>query len=70
MVCGYIFDPNFSDPDNGDFFGVPFESLPKEWFCPDCGAGKDMFVACADEIDNSEEKDLFAPYSNDTEEEY
>jgi len=36
MICGYIYDPAEND-------NVPFESLPDDWLCPDCGVGKDMF---------------------------
>ena len=36
MVCGYVYDPAEND-------NVPFENLPDERVCPDCGAGKDMF---------------------------
>ena len=43
MVCGYIYDPASGDPDNGVAAGTPFEQLPDDWFCPDCGADKDMF---------------------------
>jgi rubredoxin len=43
MVCGYVYDPAAGDPDNGVEPGTPFEALPDNWVCPDCGAGKDMF---------------------------
>jgi len=43
LVCGYIYDPEVGDPDNGIKPGTPFEALPDDWICPDCGAGKDMF---------------------------
>ncbi len=42
-VCGYIYDPNAGDPDNGIAPGTPFEELPDDWVCPVCGAGKDEF---------------------------
>ncbi len=28
---------------NGIKRGTPFEELPDSWFCPVCGAGKEMF---------------------------
>lgn len=31
-VCGYVYE--------GD---IPFEDLPDDWECPDCGVGKDEF---------------------------
>lgn len=43
LVCGYVYDPAEGDPDNGVEPGTPFEDLPDDWVCPDCGAGKDMF---------------------------
>jgi len=43
MVCGYVYDPAVGDPDHGAKPGTPFEQLPDDWVCPDCGATKDMF---------------------------
>ena len=43
LVCGYIYDPDVGDPDSGIPPGTPFEDLPDDWLCPDCGAEKDMF---------------------------
>ncbi len=42
-VCGYIYDPEEGDPDHGVDPGTPFEILPDEWVCPECGATKDLF---------------------------
>ncbi|MBS4032605.1 MAG: rubredoxin [Clostridiales bacterium] len=41
--CGYIYDPEKGDPDNGIAPGTSFESLPDDWRCPDCGAEKEDF---------------------------
>jgi len=43
MACGYIYDPEQGDPDGGIAPGTPFEDLPDDWICPDCGVSKDMF---------------------------
>lgn len=43
MICGYIYDPELGDPDNGVAPGTPFENIPDEWVCPICGAPKDQF---------------------------
>ena len=43
MVCGYVYDPAKGDPDNGVAPGTPFEKLPDDWVCPECGADKSMF---------------------------
>jgi flavin reductase (DIM6/NTAB) family NADH-FMN oxidoreductase RutF/rubredoxin len=42
-VCGYVYDPEQGDPDNGIQPGTAFEDLPDDWVCPVCGAGKDQF---------------------------
>ena len=43
LVCGYVYDQEKGDPDNGVAPGTAFEAIPDDWVCPDCGAGKDMF---------------------------
>ncbi len=43
LVCGYIYDPDEGDPDQGVEPGTAFEDLPDDWLCPDCGVGEDMF---------------------------
>ena len=35
-VCNYIYVP----AENGD---IPFDELPEDWVCPECGVGKDQF---------------------------
>jgi len=42
-VCGYVYDKELGDPDNGIEPGTAFEDLPDDWVCPECGAGKDSF---------------------------
>jgi len=42
-ICGYIYDPDKGDPDNGIPPGTMFENLPDDWVCPICGATKDQF---------------------------
>ena len=44
-VCGYIYDPEVGDPDNGVVPGTAFEDLPEDWVCPLCGEGKEVFEA-------------------------
>ncbi len=43
QACGYVYDPEKGDPDNGIPAGTSFEALPDDWTCPMCGVGKDMF---------------------------
>ncbi|MCI8340257.1 MAG: rubredoxin [Eggerthellaceae bacterium] len=42
-ICGWIYDPAIGDPDNGIDPGTPFEELPDDWTCPECGAPKSAF---------------------------
>jgi rubredoxin len=42
-VCGWVYDPAKGDPSQGIKPGTPFEDLPEDWVCPECGAPKDMF---------------------------
>ena len=39
-ICGYVYDPEQGDPDNGIDPGTKFEDVPDDWTCPICGAGK------------------------------
>lgn len=42
-LCGYVFDPEAGDPDNGAEPGTDWADVPEDWLCPLCGAGKDAF---------------------------
>lgn len=44
-ICGYVYDPEVGDPDNGIAPGTNFADLPEEWVCPLCGVPKDTFTA-------------------------
>ncbi|MHC4622973.1 MAG: rubredoxin [Planctomycetota bacterium] len=48
LMCGYVYDPEAGDPDNGVEAGTDFEDLPDDWVCPDCGVGKDEFEPTED----------------------
>ena len=48
-VCGYIYDPEFGDPDNSIQSRTLFEDLPDDWVCPECGAEKDQFEPYTEE---------------------
>ena len=43
VICGYEYDPEEGDPDNGIEPGTKFEDLPADWLCPVCGAPKSEF---------------------------
>ena len=41
--CGYVYDPEIGDPDNGVAPGTPWEDVPEDFECPVCYVGKDQF---------------------------
>jgi len=43
-MCGYVYDPEAGDPDNGIAPGTAFEDLPSNWTCPICGVDKSSFT--------------------------
>ncbi|UUV19472.1 rubredoxin [Fusobacteria bacterium ZRK30] len=43
-VCGYVYDPEVGDVDNGIEAGTKFEDIPEDWVCPPCSMGKDVFA--------------------------
>lgn len=42
-ACGYVYDPEKGDPENGIAPNTKFEDLPDDWVCPLCGLEKSMF---------------------------
>ena len=42
-VCGWVYDEELGDPDNGIAPGTKFEDLPDDFACPLCAVGKDSF---------------------------
>lgn len=50
-MCGYEYDPNLGDVENGIPAGTPFEDLPQDWKCPWCDATKDTFIEGRSEDD-------------------
>ena len=42
-LCGYVYDPEIGDPENGIAPGTKFEDLPSDYVCPLCGADKENF---------------------------
>ena len=43
LVCGFIYDEELGDPENGIEPGTKFEDLPEDYVCPLCGVGKEEF---------------------------
>ncbi len=46
--CGFIYDEAVGMPDDGIPAGTPFEAIPDDWECPDCGVGKADFFLIPD----------------------
>ncbi|MCP4646814.1 MAG: rubredoxin, partial [bacterium] len=38
-----VYDPEVGDPESGIPSRTPFEDLPDDWVCPQCGSGKEVF---------------------------
>lgn len=43
VVCGFIYDEAKGRPDEGIAAGTPWEQVPADWLCPDCGMAKSEF---------------------------
>lgn len=42
-ICEHVYDPREGDPSGGITPGTPFEKIPEDWVCPECGASKADF---------------------------
>jgi rubredoxin len=60
--CGYLYDPEFGDEANRIAEGTPFEKLPADWVCPECGSPKSEFYPL-DEDEFSEAEELDEDYA-------
>ncbi len=43
LICGWIYDEEAGDADEGLAPGTRWEDVPMNWTCPECGARKDDF---------------------------
>jgi rubredoxin len=43
MVCGFVYDEEQGLPEEGIAPGTPWQDIPDDWMCPDCGVGKEDF---------------------------
>ena len=48
MACDYIYDEELGDDEEGLAPGTGWEDIPDDWYCPDCGAEKEMFMEMED----------------------
>jgi len=42
-ACGWAYDPEDGLPEFEIEPGMPFDELPDDFVCPECGVGKDVF---------------------------
>jgi rubredoxin len=43
LICGWIYDEAVGSPDEGIPAGTPWDQVPMNWTCPECGARKEDF---------------------------
>lgn len=43
ILCGFVYDQEDGAPEHGIAPGTPWEDVPADWLCPDCGVGKSDF---------------------------
>ncbi|MBU1022885.1 rubredoxin [bacterium] len=48
-ICGFIYNPEIGDPDNGVPHGTQWENVPDDWECPVCLTSKDNFSPLSDD---------------------
>ena len=44
IICGLIYDEAKGWPDDEIAPGTKWEDIPNDWYCPDCGVGKEDFT--------------------------
>ena len=49
VACGWVYDEELGDPENGIAPGTKFEDLPEDFECPLCGASKVDFEKVREE---------------------
>jgi rubredoxin len=43
IICGFIYDESEGIPEDGIAPGTPWEMVPEDWACPECGVSKADF---------------------------
>ena len=41
--CGYVYDEELGDEENGIVAGTKWADVPEDFVCPICGLGKESF---------------------------
>ncbi|MFC3865198.1 rubredoxin [Alcaligenes aquatilis] len=44
LVCGWVYSEAEGDPNSGIAPGTPWDAIPQNWVCPECGVGKNDFT--------------------------
>ena len=44
FFCGFFYDEQLGLPAEGIPPGTPWEKVPEDWLCPECGATKHDFA--------------------------
>lgn len=42
-ICGYVYEEQLGEPDNGIAPGTKWEDVPADYVCPLCRVGKEHF---------------------------
>lgn len=43
IICGFIYSEEEGWPEEDIAPGTLWDDVPTDWYCPDCGAGKEDF---------------------------
>lgn len=43
QICGFIYDEELGLPEDGIPAGTPWDDIPENWQCPECGVSKQDF---------------------------
>jgi rubredoxin len=43
LICGWLYEEKFGLPEEGIPAGTPWDQVPMNWTCPECGARKEDF---------------------------
>lgn len=53
-MCGWIYDEEIGDPENGIVPGTIFQYLPDQYDCQFCYADKSCFYPCSEDVSSAE----------------
>jgi rubredoxin len=43
LICGWLYEEKLGVPEEGIPAGTPWDQVPMNWTCPECGARKEDF---------------------------